>query len=232
MLLRMLMFGALVLVSGFMLRLALQDVVDPMTPAEAQSVQEGDLYDCPDFATQPEAQAQLLPGDPYGLDADNDGQACDTLPGGTTTGGTTTGVTTTGGTTTGPLDGGSGKQLQFRWSQERPRPADARRRLPPRVPGRAGQPLLPVATNNPSLVGLLMFIPSAVPCDAYIRQVGRPRCFAGLFVSLHLHAPPQVWTLARGVQALRGPLSGPWRAVYAGSCIRTSEKSYSTHYGE
>jgi hypothetical protein len=106
---RMLMFGALVLVSGFTLRLALQDVVDPMTPAaEAQSMQEGDLYDCPDFATQPEAQAQLLPGDPYGLDADNDGQACDTLTGGTTTGGTTTGGTTTGGTTTGPLDGGNG----------------------------------------------------------------------------------------------------------------------------
>src|SRR5215218_11329045 len=99
--------------------------------------QTADLYDCPDFSSQPEAQAQLLPGDPYGLDADNDGQACDTLPGGTTTGGTTTGVTTTGETTTGPLDGGSGKQLQFRWSQERPRPADARRRLPPRVPGRA-----------------------------------------------------------------------------------------------
>jgi hypothetical protein len=55
-----------------------------------------------------DGQAQLLPGDPYGLDADNDGQACDALPGGTTRGGTTTGVTTTGGTTTGPLDGGNG----------------------------------------------------------------------------------------------------------------------------
>src|SRR5215211_4211936 len=100
MLLRMLMFGALVLVSGFMLRLALQDVVEPMTPAEAQSVQEGDLYDCPDFTTQPEAQAQLLPGDPYDLDRDGDGMACDTLPGGPTTG-TTTGGITTGGTTGG-----------------------------------------------------------------------------------------------------------------------------------
>jgi hypothetical protein len=28
------------------------------------------------------------------------------------------------------------------------------------------------------------------------------------------------------------PLSGPWRAVYAGSCIRTSEDSNSTHFGE
>jgi hypothetical protein len=81
----MVMFAALVLVSGFMLRLALEDVIRPTTPAQAQSPAEGDLYDCPDFATQPEAQAQLLPGDPYGLDADNDGQACDTLPGGPTT---------------------------------------------------------------------------------------------------------------------------------------------------
>ncbi len=47
-----------------------------------------DLYDCSDFDTQEEAQAQLLPGDPYGLDGDNDGMACDTLPsGGTTSGG-------------------------------------------------------------------------------------------------------------------------------------------------
>jgi hypothetical protein len=102
MLRRLLVLAALVLVSGFALRLAWEQLAHPSTPAVAQSVQEGDLYDCPDFATQPEAQAQLLPGDPYGLDADNDGQACDTLPGGPTTGGTTT-----GGTTTGPLDGGN-----------------------------------------------------------------------------------------------------------------------------
>jgi micrococcal nuclease len=37
MLWRMLMFAALVLVSGLMLRLALQDVVDPTTPAQAQT---------------------------------------------------------------------------------------------------------------------------------------------------------------------------------------------------
>jgi hypothetical protein len=82
----MFVLAALVLVSGFMLRLALQDVIEPTTPAQAQSPAEGDLYDCKDFATQPEAQAQLLPGDPYGLDADGDGQACDDLPGGTATG--------------------------------------------------------------------------------------------------------------------------------------------------
>ena len=43
----------------------------------------GDL-DCADFATQQEAQAELEsePGDPNGLDADNDGLACEDLAGG------------------------------------------------------------------------------------------------------------------------------------------------------
>ena len=94
---RMLVLAALVFASGFTLRVAWESLEKP---AEAQSVAEGDLYDCPDFTTQPEAQAQYLPGDPYGLDADGDGQACDSLPGGTTTGGTTGGPT-------GPLDGGN-----------------------------------------------------------------------------------------------------------------------------
>ena len=49
------------------------------TTALAQTT---DLYDCPDFATQEEAQQFLLAGDPYGLDADNDGMACDNLPSG------------------------------------------------------------------------------------------------------------------------------------------------------
>src|SRR5918995_6367752 len=63
--------------------------------------QTADLYDCSDFDTQEEAQAQLLPGDPYGLDGDNDGMACDTLPsGGTTSGGTPIG----GGDGGGDLD--------------------------------------------------------------------------------------------------------------------------------
>ena len=79
---RMLVLAALVLVSGFMLRLALQDVVDPTTPAEAQSVQEGDPFDCGDFDSQAEAQAELRrhPSDPGGLDEDDgadDGIACE-----------------------------------------------------------------------------------------------------------------------------------------------------------
>lgn len=44
-------------------------------------------YDCADFASQAEAQEYLLPGDPYGLDADNDGIACETLPAGGSGGG-------------------------------------------------------------------------------------------------------------------------------------------------
>ena len=37
-------------------------------------------YNCSDFANQAEAQAHLLPGDPYGLDGDNDGVACKSPP--------------------------------------------------------------------------------------------------------------------------------------------------------
>lgn len=44
-------------------------------------------YDCSDFATQEEAQEYLLPGDPYGLDGDNDGVACEDLPSGEEGGG-------------------------------------------------------------------------------------------------------------------------------------------------
>jgi hypothetical protein len=43
-----------------------------------------DRYDCGDFTTHADAQAVLdaEPSDPYGLDADNDGDACESLPGG------------------------------------------------------------------------------------------------------------------------------------------------------
>jgi hypothetical protein len=51
-----------------------------LAPAGARSSQQADLYDCSDFTYQEDAQAQLLPGDPYGLDADNDGIACEELP--------------------------------------------------------------------------------------------------------------------------------------------------------
>ena len=37
-------------------------------------------YDCSDFSTQAQAQEHLLPGDPYNLDGDNDGIACESLP--------------------------------------------------------------------------------------------------------------------------------------------------------
>jgi hypothetical protein len=45
------------------------------SPASAQAD-----YNCSDFQYQEDAQAQLLPGDPYGLDADHDGIACENLP--------------------------------------------------------------------------------------------------------------------------------------------------------
>jgi hypothetical protein len=37
-------------------------------------------YDCADFATQAEAEEYLLPGDPYNLDGDDDGIACEDNP--------------------------------------------------------------------------------------------------------------------------------------------------------
>ena len=37
-------------------------------------------YDCDDFETQEEAQLYLAPGDPYGLDEDGNGIACENLP--------------------------------------------------------------------------------------------------------------------------------------------------------
>lgn len=47
-----------------------------LTGTAAQAVD----YDCSDFGTQAAAQHYLLPGDPYGLDRDGDGTACDSLP--------------------------------------------------------------------------------------------------------------------------------------------------------
>jgi Excalibur calcium-binding domain len=46
-------------------------------------------YDCADFSTQEEAQEYLLPGDPYNLDGDDDGVACEDLPHGGSNGGPT-----------------------------------------------------------------------------------------------------------------------------------------------
>ena len=97
---RMLALAALVFASGFTLRVAWEQLTRPTTPALAQSVAEGDLYDCSDFATSAEAQAQLLPGDPYGLDADGDGTACDELGGGGSVPPTST-----------PIDNGPGHNL-------------------------------------------------------------------------------------------------------------------------
>ncbi|MDQ3913002.1 MAG: DUF4352 domain-containing protein [Actinomycetota bacterium] len=47
------------------------------TPESTRQVQD---YDCTDFQSQEEAQLYLAPGDPYGLDEDNNGLACEGLP--------------------------------------------------------------------------------------------------------------------------------------------------------
>jgi hypothetical protein len=52
-----------------------------MATQPPSSASAADL-DCADFSSQEEAQENLLPGDPYGLDGDGDGIACEDLPSG------------------------------------------------------------------------------------------------------------------------------------------------------
>ena len=72
--LRMLVI-ALVLVGGFTLRMAWEELASPTTPAFAQT----DQYDCQSFGSQESAQAELERdlSDPSNLDADDDGLACE-----------------------------------------------------------------------------------------------------------------------------------------------------------
>jgi len=55
-------------------------VPEATTPEATSSVPPIDTYDCTDFQTQEEAQLYLAPGDPYGLDEDGNGLACEDLP--------------------------------------------------------------------------------------------------------------------------------------------------------
>jgi hypothetical protein len=61
-------------VLGMVIALGLVAVTAPTASAHHRD------YDCADFANQAEAEEYLLPGDPYNLDADNDGIACEDLP--------------------------------------------------------------------------------------------------------------------------------------------------------
>jgi hypothetical protein len=66
---------AVILLSGFVLRLGWEQTFNPSTPALAQT----DDLDCADFPSQEAAQAEYNrdPSDPNGLDADDDGEACE-----------------------------------------------------------------------------------------------------------------------------------------------------------
>lgn len=59
-----------------MMTLAGAGLMVALIPASASAA---DL-DCADFSNQAEAQEHLLPGDPHGLDGDNDGVACEASP--------------------------------------------------------------------------------------------------------------------------------------------------------
>jgi hypothetical protein len=88
---------ALVLASGFTLRVAWEELASPTTPAFAQT----DQYDCASFGSQESAQAELErnPDDPSNLDPDNDGQACEDYDYGVDGGTTTTTSTSTASAT-------------------------------------------------------------------------------------------------------------------------------------
>ena len=70
-----LLLAALVLASGFTLRVAWEELAHPSNAALAQE----DQYDCASFGSQESAQAELERdlSDPNNLDPDADGQACD-----------------------------------------------------------------------------------------------------------------------------------------------------------
>ena len=74
--LRILVGVALVLASGFILRMAWEEMANPTTPAQAQT---RDLYDCASFGSQKAAQAELQrnPSDPSNLDPNGNGIACE-----------------------------------------------------------------------------------------------------------------------------------------------------------
>ena len=56
-------------------------VLETTGPTEAtRSASPASDYDCDDFESQEEAQLYLAPGDPYGLDEDGNGVACESLP--------------------------------------------------------------------------------------------------------------------------------------------------------
>ena len=76
--LRILVGVALVLTSGFILRMAWEEIANPATPAQAQTT---DL-DCKNAAYQEDAQAvyEQDTSDPNNLDGDNDGIARENLP--------------------------------------------------------------------------------------------------------------------------------------------------------
>jgi hypothetical protein len=71
---RLLIVG-LVLLAGFVSRVTYEQLIHPQEPAAAQSSPR----DCSSFDSQQSAQAALErdPSDPYGLDADDNGRACD-----------------------------------------------------------------------------------------------------------------------------------------------------------
>lgn len=67
-------------VKSFMALVAIAALAALAASAQSPAPAAARDYDCADFANQAEAEEYLLPGDPYRLDADDDGVACEDLP--------------------------------------------------------------------------------------------------------------------------------------------------------
>ena len=109
--------AVLVLVVGAVGRITYEQMQAP-SPAQAQDA--SDPFDCADFATQEEAQAEydLDPSDPSGLDGDSDGIACEELSSGTGTGSASPAPTTT--SSPAPSDTGASQDQYDDGSGDRP----------------------------------------------------------------------------------------------------------------
>ena len=106
-----------VLVVGAVGRITYEQMQAP-SPAQAQDA--SDPFDCADFATQEEAQAEynLDPSDPSGLDGDSDGIACEELSSGTGTSSASPAPTTT--SSPAPSDTGASQDQYDDGNGERP----------------------------------------------------------------------------------------------------------------
>jgi hypothetical protein len=144
--LRLLVVG-LVLLAGLVSRVTYEQLIHPRLPAAAQSNQ----YKCASFGSQQSAQAELErdPSDPYDLDPDNNGSACDDYDySASTTSNTTTSNTTTSTTRQSSASPSSASPSSTSPTSN-PRPQGDRNLLDAGGPTNGPAPLMPDGTCPP-----------------------------------------------------------------------------------